>query len=405
MPRPSGPRARPAPARPARDLGRDPRRGRGQAHAVEPAQDPPPAGGTAAGPLSGRARAGVRHRGDGGRRGARRRRRPRRRSPTSGARFVEQPEPRGTGDALRRARPEVPDTATELLLLYGDVPLLAGPTLAALLGASSGGARGRHPPDVRAERSDRLRARPPRPGRPGPRHRRGARRDAGRAARSRVQLGDLLLRPAPPLAGARGRRPARARQRAGRGVPDGRDRAAGAAREPDRGRARARIRARSPASTTDGSSRRSRTLLRSRTLDALMTAGVTIVDPAATYVDTTVTVGRDTVLHPGVRLAGRTVIGEGCVIGTGSQLTDTTLGDRVTLRPYCVLDDVPGGGRRDAGPVCAPAPRVADRARGGDRQLHRDQAGHDRAPGEGAPRRVHRRRHGGRGRQHRRRRR
>jgi bifunctional UDP-N-acetylglucosamine pyrophosphorylase/glucosamine-1-phosphate N-acetyltransferase len=80
-------------------------------------------------------------------------------------------------------------------------------------------------------------------------------------------------------------------------------------------------------------------LLRTRTLDALMTAGVSVIDPAATYVDTTVTVGRDTVLHPGVRLAGRTSIGEGCVIGMGSQLTDTAIGDRVTLRPYCVLDE------------------------------------------------------------------
>jgi bifunctional UDP-N-acetylglucosamine pyrophosphorylase/glucosamine-1-phosphate N-acetyltransferase len=78
--------------------------------------------------------------------------------------------------------------------------------------------------------------------------------------------------------------------------------------------------------------------LRSRTLEALMVAGVSVIDPAATYVDTTVVVGRDTVLHPGVRLAGRTTIGDECVIGTGSQLTDTTIGDRVTLLPYCVLD-------------------------------------------------------------------
>ena len=70
-----------------------------------------------------------------------------------------------------------------------------------------------------------------------------------------------------------------------------------------------------------------------------MTAGERIIDPAATYADTTVVVGRDTVLHPGVRLAGRTAIGEACVIGTGSQVTDTTIGDRVTLRPYCVLDE------------------------------------------------------------------
>src|SRR5262249_9900368 len=50
-----------------------------------------------------------------------------------GARFVEQPEPRGTGDALRRARPAVPTGATELLLLYADVPLLEARTLGALL--------------------------------------------------------------------------------------------------------------------------------------------------------------------------------------------------------------------------------------------------------------------------------
>ena len=95
-------------------------------------------------------------------------------------------------------------------------------------------------------------------------------------------------------------------------------------------------------------------LLRARTLDALMTAGVTVLDPAATYVDATVTVGRDTVLHPGVRLSGRTVIGEGCVIGTGAQVTDTALGDRVTLRPYCVLD----GSRVEADAVLGPFARL-----------------------------------------------
>ena len=50
-----------------------------------------------------------------------------------GARIVEQPVPRGTGDALGRARAVVPADATELLLLYADVPLLEPATLAALL--------------------------------------------------------------------------------------------------------------------------------------------------------------------------------------------------------------------------------------------------------------------------------
>jgi len=63
-----------------------------------------------------------------------------------------------------------------------------------------------------------------------------------------------------------------------------------------------------------------------------------VLDPRATYVEPDVAVGRDTVLYPGVRLEGRTAIGEACVVGTGCQLTDMTVGDRVTLRPYCVLE-------------------------------------------------------------------
>jgi len=65
------------------------------------------------------------------------------------------------------------------------------------------------------------------------------------------------------------------------------------------------------------------------------------------------------VLHPGVRLAGRTVIGEGCVIGTGCQITDTALSDRVTLRPYCVLDEA----RVEADAVLGPFARLRRGAR------------------------------------------
>ena len=46
-----------------------------------------------------------------------------------------------------------------------------------------------------------------------------------------------------------------------------------------------------------------------------MTDGVTVIDPANTYVDTTVTIGRDSILYPGTILEGDTVIGEGCHIG------------------------------------------------------------------------------------------
>ena len=69
----------------------------------------------------------------------------------------------------------------------------------------------------------------------------------------------------------------------------------------------------------------------------LMAAGVTIEDPATTYVDPYVEVGPDTVIHPGVSLEGRTTIGTGCEIHSGARIVDSTLGDRVTIRNHCVI--------------------------------------------------------------------
>ena len=50
-------------------------------------------------------------------------------------------------------------------------------------------------------------------------------------------------------------------------------------------------------------------ILRTRRTDELMAAGVTIVDPATTWIGPDVTVGADTVIHPGVHLEGRTAVG------------------------------------------------------------------------------------------------
>jgi bifunctional UDP-N-acetylglucosamine pyrophosphorylase/glucosamine-1-phosphate N-acetyltransferase len=57
-----------------------------------------------------------------------------------------------------------------------------------------------------------------------------------------------------------------------------------------------------------------------------MLAGVTMVDPIRTYVDVTVELGRDVVLEPGVVLRGTTRIGEGTRVGAGSQIIDTVVG-------------------------------------------------------------------------------
>ena len=93
-------------------------------------------------------------------------------------------------------------------------------------------------------------------------------------------------------------------------------------------------------------------LLRSRILDRLMAEGVTILDPASTWVDDTVRIGVDTVLYPGVMLQGQTVIGAECVVGPGCHVSESRLGDRVTLKPYCVLQASTVEDGAQLGPFC-----------------------------------------------------
>lgn len=63
-----------------------------------------------------------------------------------------------------------------------------------------------------------------------------------------------------------------------------------------------------------------------------MENGVTIIDPSRTYIDTDAVIGCDTVLLPGVVIEGKTVIGEDCVVGPDSRLTDTKLGNGVKFQ-------------------------------------------------------------------------
>jgi bifunctional UDP-N-acetylglucosamine pyrophosphorylase/glucosamine-1-phosphate N-acetyltransferase len=89
---------------------------------------------------------------------------------------------------------------------------------------------------------------------------------------------------------------------------------------------------------------------RRRILDRLMVQGVTVIDPATTYVDDTVTIGPDTVVHPNVSLQGSTSVGADCVVDTGCRLTDSRIGDGVLLRPYCVLTEAIVEERATVGP-------------------------------------------------------
>ena len=93
--------------------------------------------------------------------------------------------------------------------------------------------------------------------------------------------------------------------------------------------------------------------MRQRINRAHMLAGVTIVDPASTYIEATVRIGRDTVIWPNTYLRGSTVIGENCVIGPNAISENTTVGndceilaavmqgalveDRVSIGPFARL--------------------------------------------------------------------
>lgn len=78
--------------------------------------------------------------------------------------------------------------------------------------------------------------------------------------------------------------------------------------------------------------------LMDRHLDQLMAAGVTVLEPARTVIEPGVEVGRDTVIHPGVALLGRTRVGSGAVLHQGAWIRDAVLDDGAMVRPYTVLD-------------------------------------------------------------------
>lgn len=72
-------------------------------------------------------------------------------------------------------------------------------------------------------------------------------------------------------------------------------------------------------------------VLRRRKLTELMEAGVTVMDPATTFIDDTVSIGCDTVIYPFTWIEGSTVIGEECRIGPNTRIVDSILGNEVTL--------------------------------------------------------------------------
>ena len=72
-------------------------------------------------------------------------------------------------------------------------------------------------------------------------------------------------------------------------------------------------------------------ILRKRINEAWMLSGVTIIDPATTYIEAGVSIGQDTIIYPNPYLQGNTHIGSDCQIGPNSLVQDTVIGDRCKI--------------------------------------------------------------------------
>jgi bifunctional UDP-N-acetylglucosamine pyrophosphorylase/glucosamine-1-phosphate N-acetyltransferase len=268
----------------------------------------------------------------------------------TGLTTVLQAEQRGTGHAVSCAADRLADFDGDVLILYGDVPLVTTRTLASLVDAH------------RARQADvsLLTMRFPDPTGYG-RIVRGSdgrvtgiveQKDATEAERAitEVNPGFYCVRASLlfPLLG-------RLRSDNAQGELYLTDVVGMAARggktvvsvETERPHELAGINTRAELARTEG-------VLRTEIVERWMDAGVTFEDPATAYVGAEVEIGRDTVIGPNVTLRGRTRIGQGCRLDGTAHIVDSVLGDGVRLRFACDLEDAVVG----AGAIIGPFARL-----------------------------------------------
>lgn len=90
--------------------------------------------------------------------------------------------------------------------------------------------------------------------------------------------------------------------------------------------------------------------MRVETLDRLMTSGVTIVDPDSTYIDDSVEIGTDTIIHPQVIIEGASKIGSNCEIFSWTRIVRSELGDECRILNSCLIVDSKLSGKNSVGP-------------------------------------------------------
>lgn len=83
-------------------------------------------------------------------------------------------------------------------------------------------------------------------------------------------------------------------------------------------------------------------IMRGLILESFMERGVTIIDPASTYIDKGAIIEQDTIIYPGTIIEGKCRIGKNCVIGPYSRLKDVVFGRRINVQNSIVLESIVG---------------------------------------------------------------
>jgi len=92
-------------------------------------------------------------------------------------------------------------------------------------------------------------------------------------------------------------------------------------------------------------------LVRRNTIRRLMTeTGVTFIDPSHAYIGAEAQLGSDCIIYPDVSIEGKSVIGDGCVIRSGVRITNSRIGNDVTVKDHSIIVDSEIGSNCSIGP-------------------------------------------------------
>lgn len=97
-------------------------------------------------------------------------------------------------------------------------------------------------------------------------------------------------------------------------------------------------------------------VMRARVRERVMNEGVTLLDPTTTYIDSDVVIGQDTVIFPNTHLQGKTRVGSDCRIGPNAIIRDSVIGDACVIGPS-VIEESTLEDHVDMGPFCHLRPK------------------------------------------------